>query len=95
MLAMFLFMRYYMSVTLHYSALKTGVAYLPLSGGVIVAAEPHLRASRAVPSPRASRAERRPRPPKLESSVDHRPWRIQVRGGKPSADSAVLPVPEG
>jgi EmrB/QacA subfamily drug resistance transporter len=38
LLGMFLFMTYYLQLTLHYSALKTGVAYLPFSGGIIVAA---------------------------------------------------------
>jgi Na+/melibiose symporter-like transporter len=35
---MFLFMTYYLQQTMHYSALKSGVAYLPFSGGIIVAA---------------------------------------------------------
>jgi EmrB/QacA subfamily drug resistance transporter len=34
----FLFLTYYMQGTLHYSALKTGVAFLPFSGGIIVSA---------------------------------------------------------
>ncbi|MEN3310219.1 MAG: hypothetical protein V7603_6421 [Micromonosporaceae bacterium] len=38
LLGMFLFMTYYLQLTLHYSALKTGVAYLPFSGGIVVAA---------------------------------------------------------
>lgn len=38
MLGMFLFMTYYLQTTMHYSALRTGVAYLPFSGGIIVAA---------------------------------------------------------
>ncbi len=38
MLGMFLFMTYYLQLTLGYSPLKTGVAYLPFSGGIIVAA---------------------------------------------------------
>jgi EmrB/QacA subfamily drug resistance transporter len=38
MLGMFLFMTYYLQQTLHYSALQTGVAYLPLSGGIILTA---------------------------------------------------------
>lgn len=38
MLGMFLFMTYYFQTTLHYSALRTGVAYLPFSGGIILAA---------------------------------------------------------
>jgi EmrB/QacA subfamily drug resistance transporter len=38
LLGMFLFMTYYLQLTLHYSALKTGLAYLPFSGGIIVAA---------------------------------------------------------
>jgi EmrB/QacA subfamily drug resistance transporter len=38
MLGMFLFMTYYLQTTLHYSALRTGIAYLPFSGGIIVAA---------------------------------------------------------
>jgi predicted MFS family arabinose efflux permease len=38
MLGMFLFMTYYLQTTLHYSALRTGVAYLPFSGGIVVAA---------------------------------------------------------
>ena len=35
---MFLFLSYYLQGTLHYSALKAGFAFLPFSGGVIVAA---------------------------------------------------------
>jgi EmrB/QacA subfamily drug resistance transporter len=38
MLGMFLFMTYYLQLTLGYSALRTGVAYLPFSGGIIVGA---------------------------------------------------------
>ncbi|HKT05926.1 MAG TPA: MFS transporter [Rugosimonospora sp.] len=38
MLGMFLFMTYYLQLTLHYSALRTGIAYLPFSGGIVVAA---------------------------------------------------------
>jgi EmrB/QacA subfamily drug resistance transporter len=38
MLGMFLFMTYYLQQTLHYSALRSGVAYLPFSGGIVVAA---------------------------------------------------------
>ena len=38
MMGMFLFMTYYLQLTLHYSALRTGVAYLPFSGGIVVAA---------------------------------------------------------
>jgi EmrB/QacA subfamily drug resistance transporter len=38
MLGMFLFMTYYLQLTLHYSALRTGVVYLPFSGGIVVAA---------------------------------------------------------
>ncbi len=38
LLGMFLFMTYYLQQTMHYSALKTGVAYLPFSGGIVVAA---------------------------------------------------------
>jgi EmrB/QacA subfamily drug resistance transporter len=38
MLGMFLFMTYYLQQTLHYSALRTGIAYLPFSGDVIVMA---------------------------------------------------------
>jgi MFS family permease len=38
MLGMFLFMTYYLQVTLGYSALRAGVAYLPFSGGVVVSA---------------------------------------------------------
>jgi EmrB/QacA subfamily drug resistance transporter len=38
MLGMFLFMTYYLQTTMHYSALRTGIAYLPFSGGIIVAA---------------------------------------------------------
>jgi EmrB/QacA subfamily drug resistance transporter len=34
----FLFLTYYVQGTLHYSPLKTGVAFLPFSGGVIVSA---------------------------------------------------------
>lgn len=34
----FLFLTYYLQGTLHYSPLKTGVAFLPFSGGVIVSA---------------------------------------------------------
>jgi EmrB/QacA subfamily drug resistance transporter len=38
LLGMFLFLTYYLQLTLHYSAVKTGLAYLPFSGGIIVAA---------------------------------------------------------
>src|SRR6266508_2351198 len=38
MLGMFLFMTYYCQGTLHYSPLRSGVAYLPFSGGLIVTA---------------------------------------------------------
>ncbi|HEX4723210.1 MAG TPA: MFS transporter [Pseudonocardiaceae bacterium] len=38
MLGMFLFMTYYLQTTLHYSALRTGVAYLPFSGGIVLSA---------------------------------------------------------
>ena len=38
MLGMFLFLTYYFQGTLHYSALKAGFAFLPFSGGIIVAA---------------------------------------------------------
>jgi MFS family permease len=35
---MFLFLVYYMQGTLHYSAVKSGLAFLPFSGGIVVAA---------------------------------------------------------
>ena len=35
---MFLFLTYYLQVSLHYSALKAGFAFLPFSGGIIVSA---------------------------------------------------------
>jgi EmrB/QacA subfamily drug resistance transporter len=35
---MFLFLVYYMQGTLHYSALRSGLAFLPFSGGIVVAA---------------------------------------------------------
>lgn len=35
---MFVFLSYYLQGTLHYSALKTGVAFLPFSAGIVVAA---------------------------------------------------------
>jgi EmrB/QacA subfamily drug resistance transporter len=38
MLGTFLFLTYYFQGTLHYSALKTGFAFLPFSGGIIVGA---------------------------------------------------------
>ncbi|NUT37154.1 MAG: MFS transporter [Hamadaea sp.] len=38
MMGMFLFMTYYFQDTLHYSALKSGVAYLPFSAAIIVTA---------------------------------------------------------
>ncbi len=38
MLSMFLFMTYYLQLTLHYSALRTGAAYLPLTAGIIISA---------------------------------------------------------
>jgi EmrB/QacA subfamily drug resistance transporter len=38
MLGMFLFMTYYLQGTLHYSPLRSGVAYLPFSGALIVTA---------------------------------------------------------
>jgi len=34
----FLFLTYYLQLTLHYSALKSGFAFLPFSGGIIVSA---------------------------------------------------------
>jgi EmrB/QacA subfamily drug resistance transporter len=42
----FLFLTYYMQGTLHYSALKTGFAFLPFSAGIIIAAT---AASRLLP----------------------------------------------
>jgi EmrB/QacA subfamily drug resistance transporter len=36
--AMFVFLSYYMQGVLHYSALKTGLAFLPFAGGIILAA---------------------------------------------------------
>lgn len=52
MFGMFLFLSYYLQGTLHYSALKSGFAFLPFSGGIIVAAT---LASRLLPrfGPRA------------------------------------------
>jgi EmrB/QacA subfamily drug resistance transporter len=38
MMGMFLFMTYYLQTTLHWTALHTGIAYLPFSGGIIVTA---------------------------------------------------------
>ncbi len=38
MFGVFLFMTYYLQGTLHYSALKTGFAYLPISVGVVISA---------------------------------------------------------
>ena len=38
MMGMFLFMTYYLQLTLGYSALRSGVAYLPFSAGIIFAA---------------------------------------------------------
>jgi EmrB/QacA subfamily drug resistance transporter len=38
MMGMFLFMTYYLQQTLHYSAISTGLAYLPFSAGIIVSA---------------------------------------------------------
>jgi EmrB/QacA subfamily drug resistance transporter len=38
LLGMFLFMTYYLQLTLHYSALRSGVAYLPFSAGIVVSA---------------------------------------------------------
>jgi predicted MFS family arabinose efflux permease len=38
MLGTFLFLTYYFQGTLHYSALKTGFAFLPFSGGIIIGA---------------------------------------------------------
>jgi Na+/melibiose symporter-like transporter len=38
LLGMFLFMTYYLQLTLGYSALRSGVAYLPFSGGIVVSA---------------------------------------------------------
>ena len=35
---MFLFLVYYLQVTLHYSAVRSGLAFLPFSGGIMVAA---------------------------------------------------------
>ncbi|GAA2621271.1 MFS transporter [Dactylosporangium fulvum] len=46
MLGMFLFMTFYLQQTMGYSALKSGVAYLPFSGGIIAAA---VIASRLLP----------------------------------------------
>jgi MFS family permease len=42
----FLFLTYYLQGTLHYSALKTGFAFLPFSAGIIIAA---VAASRLLP----------------------------------------------
>ena len=52
MLGTFLFLTYYFQGTLHYSALKTGFAFLPFSGGIILGAA---LASRLLPrtGPRA------------------------------------------
>jgi EmrB/QacA subfamily drug resistance transporter len=36
LLGMFLFMTYYLQLTMHYSPIKTGVAYLPFSAGIVV-----------------------------------------------------------
>jgi len=36
--AMFLFLTYYFQINLHYSPLKAGIAFLPFSGGIILAA---------------------------------------------------------
>jgi predicted MFS family arabinose efflux permease len=38
MMGMFLFMTYYLQQTLHYSAIGTGLAYLPFSAGIVVSA---------------------------------------------------------
>jgi EmrB/QacA subfamily drug resistance transporter len=38
MLGTFLFLTYFFQATLHYSALKTGFAFLPFSGGIIIGA---------------------------------------------------------
>ena len=38
MMGMFLFMTYYMQETLHYSAIRNGLAYLPFSAGIVVSA---------------------------------------------------------
>jgi EmrB/QacA subfamily drug resistance transporter len=38
MFVMFLFMTYYLQLTLGYTALRAGIAYLPFSGGIIVSA---------------------------------------------------------
>ena len=38
MLGTFLFLTYFFQGTLHYSALKTGFAFLPFSGGIIIGA---------------------------------------------------------
>ncbi|MET7392185.1 MFS transporter [Dactylosporangium sp. NPDC005572] len=46
MLGMFLFMTFYLQQTMGYSALKSGVAYLPFSGGIVAAA---VVASRLLP----------------------------------------------
>jgi MFS family permease len=46
MLGMFLFMTFYLQQTLGWSALKSGVAYMPFSGGIIAAA---VVASRLLP----------------------------------------------
>lgn len=35
---MFLFLTYYLQGTLHYSALKSGIAYLPFSAGIVISA---------------------------------------------------------
>jgi predicted MFS family arabinose efflux permease len=46
MLGTFLFLTYFLQGTLHYSALKTGFAFLPFSGGIIIGA---MLASRLLP----------------------------------------------
>ena len=50
MLGTFLFLTYFFQGTLHYSALKTGFAFLPFSGGIIIGAG---LASRLLPAYRS------------------------------------------
>ena len=47
MLGMFLFMTYYFQGTLHYSPLRSGIAYLPFSGALIVDRDRRQRAAAA------------------------------------------------
>ena len=58
-LPMFFFLTLYMQTVLHYSPIQTGIAYLPLTGGFIIAAG-HLLAALRAHRHQAGRRRRQP-----------------------------------